>query len=555
MAIDYNKLIFPKIGSFNVWHYRELFVGKESGPWKVPNEGDIVYTDQTGIKRVVDVDVTTGKFLWEDYNPYGVLVTDPRQEQNDPDSVAVKLQGLGHGVPSDTSRLYLDTTVFPYQVALPMTTYSANPSVTHWRIFQGTDYTDINGKVVSSYYNTAGDFVSDRIPMYKNTIEPANSVYSYPATGNCTKKLDDGSIVTVVFYSAEGIKDVRHMLVQNTDVIRRSERANTRITSMRLVSSAINEAYPNLIRLPQGSLISSLGLSLKLTYDSGIVAYVGTDDPRVKLLGADAFISTNVGARHRLTLAYVLGDSEINDTGLSESLNGDIVDGYDVVIDTIDAQYASKVFVAPNYLSVVEGYTLKLTVMNLGHGLYSDVSNLCTITGFDPLLYDVEQEVIIQLQMSDVSTSLPSSLQTYIVYLTLHDPLVENQTSWDIAYELGQEVTSGTESVVTLAQEGSGEWTYNFSLGITQPLAWMNALYWPTKPLYDPSTELQAPVPDRFRVKIGDKEIDKPITEFNVPITTTYGLQDYKTLNVMFYRTSGNGDQYTSVVGLEVRRV
>lgn len=558
MAIDLSNLVFPVPGEFRLWHERELFklsTAKGNGPWEMPNEDDIIITLDQGMQRVVDVDKTTGTYTVDYYNPYGVLVTDPRLEQSDPDLVSLRLLGSGHGVPTDALQCYLDSTVWPYTLAMPSTLYCTNPTVSYYKIFLGTDYTEANGIEISRYYNAGGELISNCIPMRRNRIDVDASPYCYCATGNCSMKLATNQTVSLVAYSSDGrIAEVRYLRVLNTDVAKRVEAAADAILGVKLVGMSIPEGADRDILLPQGSTFDSLGLQCQVTLRSGTVLTLPLDGTKVAVLGNDAFTSERPGSTYGVTLAYTLDDTEINDTTLALTATGKLVDNYTVNITTANDDLTTKVFVLPSLISEVEGYGLGFVLMNTARSLSEVVTDIVTVEGFDGQLYDEEQVITVQLQMSDVSLAFATSIQTYLIRITLRDPTDDAVASWSIRYEEDLERTLESVETVSATQETDGNWTYDISLGHGGSASWLNTLYWPSSPLYNATNEAGAPTPNRFRVTIGGVGYDRALEDYASTITSSIGVANNGSISVEFYKLSGSTELRLGATALKVKR-
>lgn len=546
--VNISQLRFQSPGEFNTWHERELFTGNEEGPYVVPNIGDIIYTDNHGIKRVSDVDLSTGLSVWVSYYENGLEVSKPEDAITNPDGIVLFNSGLGN--PSEDARCYIDTSVWPYTMSIDAGVVCWSPRVTYYRVFRGVDTTTNTGVVVSEMRNTNDTILNDCIPMERNDV----GGYSTCGLGFCNTKLRDNEIVTVIFYSSEDrIEKMFWLLVRNTDVVRRLGIASTRIIDIRLLGPFIRDGAPYDIEVPQGTSVATLGIRCQVSYSDGRKLILPIDGDKVRLNGQDAFITNIPGQFHRLSLAYRLDESEVNDTSHYLTETGIVTIPHRAVIRSISDLYTTKIFAIPEYISAVEGYRLLSYVHNLSYEFSHSVTSLVSITGFDPLLYDVQQEVVFRLNLSDISVAYRNQEYIYMVYITLKDPLLD-PTQSSVAYELGQDPELKAPIPVTTSQNGASQWEYDLSLGFGGVDAWINSMYRPAKILYDTLHLNEPPMPNRFRTILNGVTYDHPIEDLMTTFTIPFGIKHNGVVPLELYRLLGGTEMKLGTIGLPVVR-
>jgi len=85
--------------------------------------------------------------------------------------------------------------------------------------------------------------------------------------------------------------------------------------------------------------------------------------------------------------------------------------------------------------------------------------------------------------------------------------------------------------------------TADITCGETDINSWLERIYYRTEPLYDPSKETKAPIPNMFGIILpSGAELDFPITQWNSSLTLTEAFPDSSTMFIKFFTRTTTTD-------------
>lgn len=544
---------------YREWHISEIYSpgNPSSNGQYVPNVDDAVRDWTQGVLRVTSVDYTSGISILKKWT-----------EPSDPGQVTEDdiLLGAGPGTQSESYRLYLDQSVFPYSLSCDARLHFYGTAVSSVKIFLGTDISD-NGDVISGYYDSAGNLLGDNIPvepvaMFQNgVVIPGNAAASYniavksPKVGHTTRKMNDGDVATVVAYNDAGqAVSQSKLLVKNTSFVRQTDKSIKYVSSIAVESAFLLASDPHVIEYPINMPVDNLGLMGVVTYSDGSQLRMPVDGTKFQMAGLRNYVATIQGQTVDLMLSYQLSPFESAYLH-TPSPNGRINVGYQARTKESDGAYSVKLFAYPIWVDQLSGYRLEYYLYNLDRQQVYRVTNLVTnavnSATFDPLLYSVKQRINVGVNMNEVDPLFDDWRHTQPIEITLLRPgNLNTGDNWTVGFTPGQTPPYGinVRALSTFINVGNSK--LDLSCGAETLEEWLDLVYYPTQPLYDARTETGPLLPNFMVVVSGNHRVELPIGDWNTEITVEAAPAEGKLVFIEFLRKTANNDLQLAAAGL-----
>lgn len=532
----------------------EIVRGKGS---YVANEGDLIWS--FAMRRLFQA----GRVDTTDYH---VDLTFWETEGND-DSVSIedKLLGVGPGYTSESYRLYLDTTVFPYGLDVNSRLHAYGSKAKEIRIFMGVN-TSSTGEVISAMYNQSGDIVSDAIPLEVVQTEFFNNIATKaPVKGYTTKNMVDGELVTIVVYNYDGaVTDQFKVLVQNTNAVRRPSEAMKRVKSIELISDRLSSTEPNTLVVPINLTVASLQLRAKVTYvDGGSFVMDVVDETangKFKLLGLIYWSPTIIGEEQELTLTYSLSKNEEFSYLQGQTFNGAVTQSYKIRGDVVEPAYSLKLYAFPSWVNSQQGYQLEYWLCDLTRQITrlvpkAAVSLATDSAPFDGLDFTSTQHIKFGVDLSVVDVSYGDHVHVQQSQIALLRDGGQRASNWKVKFAANQTVWYGDTLSALVKASGGGLSTVNVGNSLADQTAWLEKLFYATSPLYDTQTEQRAPLPTHFYLRTKTRSTLVPISQWKNDITFINDLAEGQTIYLEWIRRLAGGDLHLGISGLPIHQV
>lgn len=543
MSSEY-QLLRPDSEEFHIWTEDQIYTGDNNyismyRGGVVPNPGDMV-THFVGAEGydAEGVIVSGGDFYFSKVHSVDsvtllstlVPVTQAR--------VAVEgestelFAGMGAGRVTDADRLYVNENNlrYPFNVDGRIRSYGSN--VSYYKIFLGSDLTDDNN-VISVNYDINGNPIGNNLGVeLVDSSNPDKLVYC-PTDGNLNRLPKEGEQVTIVAYSDKGVPRYWQPLIVYYSAMVADVNAYTNyITGIHLESPYLVAGEDNTLQVPINFLNSSLITSAYVNYKDGSKRKVTIGTEGMALRGWNQFSGGSwAGQVRNLILTYELGEGETAPIVEGGGETPHLAVTYKVTVLPANSAYNIKVFADIVYLNETAGYDVRYFAMNLERNLYVDVTSLINYgssgTGpFQPKAYNVVQTLPIRLQLQDIDPEFAEYLYTQAIEVTLKSPPAINQTPYLLNYIEGSSRPYGEGIQFTYRTETDNTLLLDISSGITQYADWIDQFYYKLLPMYDESSESNAPVPTKLRITYSGKSIvvdtvnymiEVDITEMGVP--------------------------------------
>jgi len=548
MAQPTNTFYRDPSRGFRQWHRDEIVTENGNGKW-VPNPNDLVVDYEQGFFIVTEVDYTTGLSV---LTPW-VLPESPEEDDN----IDV-LIGSGPGYPSESYRAFLDTTVTPHTLSPDLRLHYYSSSIASYRVFLGTDISQEHGTVISSFYDNAGNFLGDSIPVegLANPDTDGEPVKA-PMTGYTSEKLDDGELVTVVAYDdSGGVVSEAKLLIQNTKAIRRADASKRYIQSIQLESPFISDADPQVIEFPLNVTVESLPLTGVVNYSDGKKQRLPIDNTRFSLMGLRNYIATETGQQFPMVLAYTLSPDEVSYT-LTPTANRRLTLPYTAMTTPVDGAYGVKLFVYPVWVDAVTGYRLEFWLYNLDRQTFYNVTPNIELgvnsAPFNPTLYGATQNLTYAVNLNNVDGKFVPYRHVQNIQLALLARGDQDQDNWVIYPTPGSGNGYGRGYYADLEFVSANSWNLKLDQGLPSKEVWLKTLYDSIEPLVHPDIESVPPVPTHFRVRFLNNTYEYTVDQWDETFVVNNDLEDGELVYIQWIRRNYDTDLQLGISALPVR--
>lgn len=532
---------------FRQWARAELVAVNSTGKW-VPNPGDLVFDKDQGFFTVDEVDYSTG---------YSTLTKwDPPTDNND--DAGDKLVGIGPGYSSESYRMFLDTSVTPHTFAPDLRLHFYGSGVDHYEVFLGADISQTQGKVISSMFDSAGNFLGTTVPVEVVATESGATTVKAPAVGYTSEDLANGELVTLVAYDdAGGALSQAQLLVVNSKAIRQADASKKYIRAIAIESTHLSPADQQVIEFPLNVTVESLPLTAVVYYSDGTKYRSTIDNNRFNLLGLKDYIATEVGQQFPLTLTYSLADNEVS-YSLTPTANRRLTLDYTARTVTADGAYEVKIFAFPVWVNAATGYRMEYWLYNLDRELYYNVTPYVELgvnsNPFDPKAYGTVQTFTMALDLNDVDGRFPVFRHVQIFRLALLNGGDGSQVNWEI-YETPEQTDGfGRGLYADVEYKNTNVWTLRLALGQTTSAMWLNKLFWSLDPLYDAATEDKALEPTHFVVQFLHNSYEFALSQWSADLVVNNDLADGDLMYIRWIKRTYDSDLQLGITALPVRQ-
>lgn len=540
--------------SWKPWNIYEIFLlGTDPDEAVyVPNERDLIVDYEQGFKIVSAVDYTTGQIELIDWVVPGPIAGVPDEDI---------LLGPGPG-DSFSWRCYLDTRNYPYRLRLDGRFQVGGEDLDKARLFLGSDL-GASSEVISMWYDQ-GAFQGELVPLELLSLSPTeNRALKTVKPFFTDRVLDDGQVVTLVVYSTSGVVGHRSkFLIENTDLIRRTEDSMRYVESIRLTGPFIDPSDPSIINFPINVLMSSIALRGIVRYRDGQESElpISLDDSgKFSLFGMQHYVSTIEGDKVPLTLNYRLSEDELAYGG-DVTPNGTKTEYYWAVTGPADYAYSLKLYAYPVWRGEMDGYDLEFYLCNLDRQISFTVPrNLVRLQegspSFNGLDFISMQRMIFQVSLAELDPRYSNYYHTQNINISLKRPGNEPGNRWEVGFTTGQQVLFGANLDVPLRFVNTNSWRVNLKNALPSKETWLLKLYYAIEPLRDTRTESVAPEPTHFTLRTHRRSYQFPIDMWDQDLTISEGMESGSIITIEWLKRMPDTDLVLGVTGLAVSRI
>ncbi len=533
--------IYQPDARWTTWSIDEIYLGREGQNKYIPKVNDYVVEPTTGdLFIVAALDPVT---LIPTLNPININKTINYT--------------LFKSSTIDNYRAYFDSSTMPYTLAIDGLLYIYSSTATVARIYQGTIID--NSKLISQRYDNSGNFLGFDIPLQKVAFNSHDN-YAISSVPPCSTKilLQDGESVTVVIYDSLGkVLSKVTCIVEDMTYVAQAYAEQKYITQIAIKSPFIDTLNDNTILYPVNLPMTSFNPIGVVYYNDGSSIEYPIDNDKFRLYGLDDVVSTILGHRVPLVLAYRM---DSNESALASVQTDDtfIVRPYDLIVSNPNTSYNVKLFIYPLWIDPINGYTYKAYLMNLDRNILFDVSDKIALATnsqtFHPLAYGVTQRLTFTLDLSKVSSIFNYFIHVQTVDITLRAPANDIYATnlWEVNNNAPANIAPyGTNLIAKL--DNRTRTTVDISSGFEDLVSFITNVYRKTNPIYNPLTELQAPDPTHIEVRYNGETHLIHINEFKQPISFDQQITPYTNVELVFIRQIASDYYKLSIAAMTVR--
>ena len=554
MAENIQPIHAPQDGLRRTWNLENLYVGPQGTDiqrW-VPNVDDMIWDWATGWFRVTHIDETNNYLAtlvsWKDPSTAGGVADED------------VLLGAGPGTQSESYRVFTNSTLTPFTGEFDgrLRIYARRAS--YIKLFRGRDATG-NGTVISAMYDQSNNFVSNKVPLeLVQNPYGENLAIKSPTKFWLTQQMDNGESVTAIVYGQDDEPlSSSHLLIVNSQNYMHGGAATKYITSIRLDSQFMADGEESLVQMPLSMPVASAMFRGIVTYSNGDVLSLPVDGTKFQLAGINSYISSELGGRMPLRLIYVLSPEE----------NAAVVNGNETYrfidrpyeVETVEAMsnYNVKLFTYPVWNAGLNKYTLKHFLTNLDREEVWDVTAATHVhvnsPAFDGSLYNQDQNLTFVVELDEVDSMFADFRHVIPATVNLASPGTVTGPKWTMRFSAGLDVYGG-QLFANASDAGGGNWEFNVGSGIATVQEWIDKAFYATGPIFNPSSEAQAPQPTHFALIVDGVEVTRTVSDYDQDISVaTSGLAQGSNVYIRFEQHVGADVYVLGYSGISVDNV
>lgn len=459
---------------------------------------------------------------------------------------------------NDKFCLYIDTRTDPHRLVVDAKFLVYGNNLVEYALYK----TDLSGaeQCISQYYDAAGNFVSNRIPL--QSISESYPSYKFPTNCHTTYDLVEGDPVVLRAYN-----NIGNLSAEITLYVRNAQWLNDLASHTNPIVSLNAEALQMMgddFFLYEKQDVSHLNIQPYLLYVDGSRQDVNVDNQRCFIYGLDDVESSYPGRSQTIIIKYFLNYKETTTVSTSDERRFLTCTKKIVVVDN-ENDYTVKLSCIPIWSSTYNQWQLYwFAYTDDRQGVY-DVTALVKYNENYPFdgtsaSFGKEQRVVVEYDLQSIFQTDDPITGVQTLYLTLWDnQKYERYTfrdSKDDSFIYGVDGSITRRPVIhydeTIEQ-------YFIPTSIFENVdAVIESFYTLARPPYNPSVETVAPTPTHFTVRDaqnGRQIIGGPIplTEYGQCWPTIVGvtIQPGQTVLVEFlYQDSDNS--YAILYGVPV---
>lgn len=504
MQIDRNR-------PWQSWNITQIFVPGGAGGLIVPNIDDEIMEWGSAsyfVYRCSDVDYTTGKSTLQlmHETPY-----------TPPTGVEDIILTSGPGTPVEAFRAYVDKSIKPASISVDRQFYFLGTMARYVKIFRGTN-TGATGQVISAMYDQSNELIGENIPLKQvataklpsaGLVEAIDSAVKVVETGFLTVDVPDNEIITVVAYDDQGnIVQQRAITVYNTSFSAQVDTSRRYVRDIRLKTQFLLEGDDTVIAVPRNMTLESILAMGEVIYSDGSVKELPIDGTKMAIHGlySNRYIANSDGVRGRVVLMYRLDAEEyLYGAQVGEFPHKSVA--YSIESVPFEKPYACRIWACPQWVDDANGYRMRYFLSTLRRDHLYDITDKVRYSpaspSFNPLAYGQLQNLVLTVDMSLVDGSFKAWKYVQPTGVTLFAPAsAGDETSYTVNYEPTDSTVFGIKLQVKGDYRSAGTWLMDVSMNAGSKEDWLDKMFFNTRPIYNPTSELRAPAPTHFNLVI-----------------------------------------------------
>lgn len=418
---------------------------------------------------------------------------------------------------NDKFCLYIDTRTDPHRLVVDAKFLVYGNNIVEYSLYKA----DLSGKeqCISQYYDAAGNFVSNRIPL--QSISETYPAYKFPTNCHTTYDLVEGDPVVLRAYN-----NIGNLAAEITLYVRNAQWLNDLASHTNPIVSLNAEALQMMgddFFLYEKQDVSHLNIQPYLLYADGSRQDVNVDNTRCFIYGLDDVEPSYPGRSQTIIIKYFLNYKETTTVSTSDERRFLTCTKKIVVIDN-DNDYTVKLSCVPIWSSTYNQWQLYwFAYTDDRQGVY-DVTALVKYNKKYPFdstsaSFGKEQRVVVEYDLQSIFQTDDPITGVQTLYLTLWD----NQKYERYTFRDSKDDTFiyGVDGSITRRPVIHYDETidqYFIPTSIFENVeAVIESFYTLARPPYNPSVETVAPTPTHFTVR--DAQNGRQIIGGPIPLT------------------------------------
>lgn len=449
--------------------------------------------------------------------------------------------------PTTAHPIYYNNSVTPHTLEVDHRLTFGGSDVDHVIYFVGDPGSAAN--IISEVYDGTGTLISNEVAV-QDVSENTTSVRWRPTTFVTSRELLNGEIVTGIAYNSTGvIVSADRFMVQWSTLFYANDTSTVFLMGIRLESELVSDTDDRLIENNLGVPFSTTLLDCVLLYSDGSEQVVAIDGTKCVLNGLDGFDTQFLGAPRTLVLSYYPDTTEPF-IGGGEGDRSHFSEVYRMANIAYDTTTALRVFPVPVFQDSIVGYVFKWYMTNVqGDVLYDVTPYVAThrdqggeFSGND---YGTTQSGNIIVDMNQVApATYPDHNHVQLLSMTLSLPGTNMMDPWLFDHIGGGTSPYGNNLRCSASNVGFGKFVIHND--ITNRDTWLERVYYPLNPLYDPSLVDEPPEPSHFIIEYDDTQTEYEMGMWNQELarpTGTAPFADHATVTVRWILRTVDGDR------------
>jgi hypothetical protein len=545
---DYNNSNFynPDRG-FRVWLKTEIKLAANQTDRWVANVNDLVVDYDKGFERVVDVEEGTWVPTFEDWEP---------KPHTDPDGEENVLVGVGPGYSSESYRCFIDTSVTPYVLSPDKRLHFYGSMVASYAVFRGSDINHETGEMISTFYDSSGNFLGPFIPVETADIygQPVQTI-KVPMVGNTSTDLANGERVTLVAYDdKEGVVSYAQLLVMNTQVLRQTDQTKRYVEGIAIDTPFLSQSDPKVIEFPLNVMVKSLPMQGVVSYRGGMQNRMDVGIAPMALLGLENYVATAEGQEFPITLRYQLAADEIS-YALVPTADRAITENYIARTVPADGAYSCRLFAYPSWVNAQIGYRLEFWLYNADRQQYYNVTPYVELgvnsAAYRPRAYGEVQTLTYAVNLNKVDGRFAPFRYVSTFQLALLTS-GEQRASWEVFPRPDQIESYGRGLVADMDYISTNNWDMRLANGAQSKTQWLQRMYYNAQPLVNLETEEFAPEPTHFYCQFLHNSYKFSVEQWNVALRVNNDLNPGESLTIHWVRELYDSDLQLATTAVPV---
>lgn len=466
--------------------------------------------------------------------------------------------GVGPGYSSESYRCFIDTSVTPYVLSPDKRLHFYGSMVASYAVFRGSDYNHETGEMISTFYDTSGNFLGPFIPVESATIhDEIISTIKIPMVGSTSTDLQNGERVTLVAYDdKEGVVSSAQLLVMNTQALRQTDQSKRYVEGIAIDSPFLSQSDPKVIEFPLNVMVKSLPMTGVVSYRGGMRTRMDVGVPPMIMMGLENYVATGEGQEFPITLRYQLADDEIS-YALVPTAERAITENYIARTVPADGAYSCRLFVYPSWVNAQIGYRLEFWLYNLDRQQYYNVTPYVELgvnsAAYRPRAYGEVQTLTYAVNLNMVDGRFAPFRYVTTLQLALLTS-GETKASWEVFPRPDQIESYGRDIQGDMDYVSTNNWDMRLANGAQSKTQWLQRMYYNAQPLINLEIEEYAPEPTHFYCQFMHNTYKFSVDQWNTALRVNNDLKQGESLTIHWVRELYDSDLQLATTAVPVNR-